>query len=404
MIKATGLVAFGKVSYVGGNSMRTFYRLGCTVSTVALFFTMLMPLSVKAETRTIYSDFDENQNFTTTVTNEDTKQVVTWNSTEGYDEITNPVSQRGVAAAIRSELKVKTVAVKSYFATEEFFTTADVEKLTNFKSKSSKLKVKVLVSDEYTDQSLRSDYDYSIQKDGKTTYYYRNVMGTVVSRDNEKYLPSNRSAGKYTVRFYAKKKGTYKVSYDAILKNGTTVNKTFKVIAREDGSPVKSVTYAGKQIFHSDDSEEKEEELWLKGMKCATKRKSGPIKVVMNKGFSLKAIEIGTPSIVLSDSEYDENYKFYKYTRNPEISPEQYDYDRGLEPDYKWKKVKNGKKIKLGKVNEGLLKCIDYKQGQDRFLYKNKYPYTTTAVRITYFDKKDKTTHRLPLIYIYKAQ
>ena len=37
------------------------------------------------------------------------------------------------------------------------------------------------------------------------------------------------------------------------------------------------------------------------------------------------------------------NYKFYKYTRNPEISPEQYDYERGLEPDYKWKKVKNGK-------------------------------------------------------------
>lgn len=59
-------------------------------------------------------------------------------------------------------------------------------------------------------------------------------------------------------------------------------------------------------------------------------------------------------------------------------------------PTYSWKKVKNGKRIKLSKVDESKIGIVT---GPGISLY-SKDVETKTVIRVTVYDKKNKTTKR----------
>ncbi len=381
--------------------MRNIAKIGASALAMALSITMIAPISANAEVIATW-EYDENgkeKNYT--FTNEDTK--VSYSEKDGYKiiqeseewEYIDLTESYGTWEDIfKSELKVKTISTKSYNETETFTTSLDVARFENFKSNKNGLKVKVISRQEYNDPTPAAEKVYMCNftdKDGNA--YYRNVNGEIVKvekKDLDTKLPKGTDIATYVVRFYAKKAGTYKVSYDAKLKDGTTVKKTFKVIAKEDGSAIKSVTFGGQllDVTVGTDSFDKSDRVWTKGYGInTTSKKSGKIRVTMNKDFKLKKIEVGTPVMITKDE------KGY-LTRCPEYSTST--IHDGV---YTWKKVKNGKKIKLSKVDTSR-HSIDKKTES----IQEKQTSTVTLIRITYYDKKNKTTERayIPISKVQK--
>ena len=352
--------------------MKGLKQLGAMALAAALTITLAAPISANAEVITNFERDAEGHIIRYTFTNEDTGKT-----SEYYEDV-------------ESETKARTIATNDYGAIEEFKTTCDVAKFTDFKSNKKALKVKVISKDEATDPDKNPCYDTWVgDKVG-----YRDVNGQwiVTDRDN---APKGQDSGTYRVRLYAKKPGTYKVKYNAVLKNGTTVKKTLKVIAKEDGAAIKSVTFAGKVLDESVDADNPSaNRVWAKhwGYNTTTAKK-GAIRVTMNKDFKLKKIEVGTPIYKeVAGKEYD--YYTKKYVpANYSSSLETIWWDIDGEGDTEaltvsWKKVKNGKKIKMNKDDSY---AHEYEKNHT---YVDKETSTLTYVRVTYYDKKDKTTHR----------
>lgn len=371
--------------------MSKFSKLGAAALALALSLTMVAPITANAQIIEEYERDAKGKVTNTTYRDEDTKKSLS--TKDGYYGI-DP------AAALSKDPKYFYICTNSYDEYMDFATTEDVARFENFKGKKG-LKVKVIKKREYTDPNPTDviDADY-YDKDGNG--YYKNVKGEIVKID-PKTAPKGESYGKYTVRFFAKKAGTYKVKYTAVLKDGTTVEKSIKVIARDDGTAIKSVTYAGKVIAESEDLDKpSDNRLWTKGYGYnVTNSKKGTIRVTMNKDFKLKKIEIGTPNIEKKTDDGRESSNYAKPNSsldtpgntafNIRYDEETDAYIESSGVTCKWKKVKNGKKIKLAKVDDSAVaKTINTKTTK----FESKDTSTTTYVRITYYDKKNKKTKR----------
>ncbi|WP_026493425.1 hypothetical protein [Butyrivibrio sp. XPD2002] len=356
--------------------MRKFSKLCAAALAMALSITMVAPISANAQ---VYWEKDANGNYT--VKNEDTDKSVKMEDVEDGDK-------DAVAFAIKSRAKSVTISTNSYNEVVYFITTSDVAKYKNFKSsKKSAMKVKVIDQIEVDNNLTKGkerDFDYQT-KDKK--YHYRNVKNDLVETANYNDLPDGKGGGYYGVRLYAKKPGTYKVKFEAELKNGGTEKLSLKVIAKDNGEAIKDITFAGKSLTNAIDEDAeayalKNNRLWEKGFGAnTTLAKKGTIRVTMNENFKLKKIEYGV---------YE--------TKDVNGQKERVNRDSSLDPSYKikWKKVKNGKKIKLSKVD------FD-KNSFDKDGIKVKTSgntETTTFVRITYKDTKAKVTRRV----IYSIQ
>lgn len=361
--------------------MKQFFKIGAAAMALALSVTMVTPLTANAEVIDTWEK-DADGHEIHTFKNEDTGDSL---SQKDYDIVWGQAKD-----VLGSELKKLTITVGSFNEIQEFDTTRDVERFTNFRCSNKDLKVKVIQKLEIRnlgEEQCIADYK---SKDGKT-WYYKDVNGKIVSVDEAKAatdMPKGNNAADYNVRFYTKKKGTYTVKYDAILKNGGKVTKSFKVIAKEDGNPFKSVTYAGMNVFdNSSNAKDAGNRLWEKGFGYGvTRKKSGALKVVMNPDFKLKKIEIGEPSIE------------YKKVRDESIQEMIVDYtetnsslNKYEEKIISWKKIKNGKVIKLKKIDDGFAGLGEYLKGWE---FGKKSPTTTTYVRVTYRDKKNGETKR----------
>lgn len=145
------------------------------------------------------------------------------------------------------------------------------------------------------------------------------------------YSYSDHPYGYAQIGVYAKKKGTYTVSFDVCDAKGKKLSShKVKVTARVTTggsyvSPFKKVTFAGKQNIFSE----------------PTSKKSGKFKVEMNKGYKLTSIKMryydkqgkrvektikNNANVTLGqyayvdeyqyDSEYDSNYWYYNYNSN----------------------------------------------------------------------------------------
>lgn len=147
------------------------------------------------------------------------------------------------------------------------------------------------------------------------------------------------------ISYFAKKKGTYKVSFDVIKADGTkkcTKTITVKAVSNTSTtSPVKSIKYAGKDLYTY--------------MPYSTKT-SGKLKVSLKKNYKLVSIEIG------------------KYNKKGNLV---------------YTKVKNNQKIKLA-TKEVKRYDSKYSDGSTSYTYDCLLPYT--EIRITYKDKKTGET------------
>lgn len=384
--------------------MRNFSKIGATALAMALSVTLVAPISASAEIIETYEYDASGNKVATTYTNEDTGesrstkdiQEVSWDYDEDTEDdvrkITNPSYSYGLSSTLARQRSSIVISTNSYNESIGLYTTRDVAKFTNFKSNKKALKVKVLDKHEEIDTNAADEkghaYDYSSysEKDEKYTYYYRNVNDQVIAVTDYKDLPLGYDSASYSIRLYTKKAGKYKFSYDAVLKNGTTVTKTINVIAQEDGNAIKKVTFGGNVIDISTSDNSSISEPWTKGYgRGYTTAKSGKIKVEMNKNFKLKKIEVGTP-VIEQDTDVKDAVS-YRYKKNVASSLEKDDYD---DATISWKTVKNGKKIKLSNVDEDSVRNYTGKARISTYTS----TATTTYVRVTYFDKKNKTTHR----------
>lgn len=351
--------------------MRKISKLGASAMAFALSCALLSPVTVNAaiydgnvDKTYSYEGTDEYEVYT----NRDTKQSL---SSKDYDSLD--------ADDLSSVRKTQYISTNCYYSIS-LKTTIDANKITNFKSNKKALKVKVSRIDETTLDKATAAYDYE-SKDGK--YYYRDVDGNVQSVDSYDKLPKRTSYGTYNVRLFTKTPGTYKLSYDVALTNGTTVKKTLKVVAKADGSAIKTITYAGQNVYLSANEALTKKYSYesVKGQQYDTTKKSGRLKVTMNDGFKLKKIEVGTPHLTT------------KTEKNGTTSVvRDYDVNKTEGSYYTWKTVKNGKKIKLSSVDESTLTDGTHKYTQKTNIRESKGLVATTVIRVTYFDKKNKTT------------
>ena len=166
-----------------------------------------------------------------------------------------------------------------------------------------------------------------------------------------------------TITYHAKKKGTYTLT--VTIKNAKkkiTCKKKIKVYAEEYATPVKTLKYAGK----------------LCGVQSNLfTKKSGKLKVVMNKGFKLQKIEVG---------KYVEGaYKEYS-------------------PKATYVKVKNNKQISLAESTKYRADVYSYLGGY--YSYETgaycDYLYPVTLVKITYKDTKLGITESVEYELYYK--
>lgn len=357
--------------------MSKFLKLGATALAMALSITLVAPITANAEVTWTKDDKEAK-----TWTNENTKKSLAEKDYLGLDDDT-------AKFVLASKLKAVTIDTNSYNElVEDLKTTADVARFESFKSNNKALKVKVLCKDEYKDPNKAEDKqpDFDYLSADTNTYYYRNVKDEIISTTDEKTLPKGGDEGKYTLRLYTKKAGTYKVKYKAILKDGTTVKKSFKVIAKEDKAAVKCITFGGKYVYKSDDAKLNGDDLKEKGFGTYyTMAKSGKIRVTMNPDFKLKKIEVGTPRTTVDKDG---------------VKSHDYDDSSSLTGLYNWKKIKNGKKIKLCKEDTAM---YNKKAEENQTLSLKNTSADDTVIRITYYDKKNKTTEREILVTINRV-
>lgn len=194
----------------------------------------------------------------------------------------------------------------------------DSERISNIKSGSKYLLAKK-TCESYASR-LTSDWDYEQQK--------------YTSKQEKSY-------GSASISFFAKKKGTYNVTFDVLKADGTVkCTKSIKVYVDRtvsSSSPIKSITYAGKGIYE---------------YYPYTTKTSGKLKVKLKSGYSLTSIQVKT---------------------------------KDTKGNYVTKKVKNGKKITLAKSGK-------YTE-EDFYSTRTHNPlFPETEIIVTVKNKKTKET------------
>ena len=88
---------------------------------------------------------------------------------------------------------------------------------------------------------------------------------------------SSEERGNATISVYTKKEGSYKLSFDLYLNGKKKSSHTITIYSKSD-SPIKKITFNGKP--------------WYEAKTSYTNAKSGTVKVVLNKGYKLKKLEV----------------------------------------------------------------------------------------------------------------
>ncbi len=215
-------------------------------------------------------------------------------------------------------------------------------------------KVRIYVDSVDTDaiQVLYAKEKYQIKNlktNSKKLIAKQSYQSYEISNDGE----SDNSA---EISLYAKKQGSYKVTFDICDEKGNVVEKkvTVQVFAKND-SPFKKVTYNGKS-----------------SIEYYTTKSSVKFKVAMNKGYKLKKIEYSVNNI--SKDEWEDGYNCYT--------------------DTTWKTIKNGGKVTLNKYGYIYASRYSYGTPGDGYYYLNDHwsdeMVADTMIRVTYIDKYTK--------------
>ncbi len=211
---------------------------------------------------------------------------------------------------------------------------------------------------------------------------------------NSKQTEVSTSETSVKVYGYAKKAGTYTVKYDIKDINGVKLlpTQTVTVVAKDDISPFKKITYAGKSIWDNEGSRFSDvtEAVY-------TNKKKGKLVVKAASGYKIKKIEVGTLNAVTSTTESHTTYDTVTTThKNTSIvyddngnTYSMYDeYGKATTGTVTYKKVKSGKKVSIG-TTPYTEESVD---SDDGLTSTSSQIYAPTAIRVTYFDKTTKKT------------
>ena len=371
--------------------MRKVSKMGMTALALALSVTMIAPINAHAE---IMKNYDSATD-TYTYVNEDTNEVVTYKKGEGEMRSESLLSEKS---------KVFYIPAGQYYEIPSISTTPDVQKFTDFKSGNKNLKLRMYDRIEQTNCG-EPDYAYTKKENGVTRYYYRDTNGNWQAKDKKELEAIYKGKGSYTLQFYAKKPGKYKVTFNARNAEGAVVaNKTIKIIAKEDTRPIKSITYGGKNVLTDTDGDGRADYTNYYAQRGGyTKKKKGKLVVKANKGFKIKKLEVSP--VVISTKNYDEDGwtgTQNSYNAEMDLNGNGSTKDRvnGVCEQCvsrTWKTIKNNKVLKLYKVND---------EETDNYNLVNKKDNTKTMVRdshgvihptylrVTYYDTKNHKTLR----------
>lgn len=118
------------------------------------------------------------------------------------------------------------------------------------------------------------------------------------------------SSDECEIEYYAKKAGSYKITFTIKPKKGKSINKTVKVTA-DKIYPIKKVTFGGKNVPMY---------TFWNNWTLYTTAKSGKLSISMNKGYKIEQITVGTYKKHKSGSSSYTSIVYKKVKNNSKIS------------------------------------------------------------------------------------
>ncbi len=285
--------------------------------------------------------------------------------------------------------------------------------ISNLKSSKKKVAaVKIQSSNSSKSTGSETNRYYYDTNDNKVYFYYDSASGKYVETTSETY---NSSSGSVAIRIQGKKAGKTKVTFNILDNNGTVVDKASINVVVKDVQPMKSLTFAGKDLLGTSTIGDAETKRLGSGKNSnlgyddnTTTKKSGKLKVKMNKNFKLVALYYGVLTDATDTSTSTYSTSTYKYSSNnagySDVETVKADLNgdgdtldtvNGIEEDnvtVKYTKIKNNKKIKLGKVGSYYVSSSNYTYGTSSSSYSSSQLVTSapTYVKVVYYDKVSK--------------
>jgi hypothetical protein len=246
---------------------------------------------------------------------------------------------------------------------------------------------KVVQARAFNTETNKTSSNYVLSKDLKGYYYTIN---------NEKFYVNegtvvNESTADVTLRVYGKKAGKAVVSFDIVDVNGKTTGSAKITVISGKTKPIASITFAGKSLDQGDvigtsNNKYIYNKQDVNAISSYTTAKSGKLKVTPSDGYKLVRIQMGTLDKFTYDTSqdpthstiYDSSYDGggTKHTNKTviETTSESHPVDLNNDGDYddvidgvsersvtfKYKTVKNNKKITLSKVTSYSKKTYQY--------------------------------------------
>lgn len=258
-----------------------------------------------------------------------------------------------------------------------------------------------------------SGYKISVKSSSSNLKLFKrtSTYNSYKTESNSKYVDKSDCESYVNVYGYAKKAGTYKVTYTVKDINGSVVTptQTLTVVAKDDVSPFKKITYAGKSLWDNEGSRF----YGLTDTTVYTTKAKGKLVVKPASGYKIKKIEIGSYNVLAdeTDTETEEGYRTetttttsnkstsIKYT-NKYGNTSEYDkydeYGNKITGEMTFKKVKSGKKISLGTVKKTYTETSKSVYTESTYTSTSVYDSSdllpATTVRVTYYDKTTKKT------------
>ena len=363
--------------------MSKFSRLGASALALALSIALVSPVTVSAMT-----DVNKNSGDTYTKTSKETGKTTTWSKgdDEYDDELISGASDFEETYYNHKKERVQ-VGEYTFITVPLSYGQVSVSKV-KIKSGKDIVAVKVAGYEKYI--NFRCD---EVNEAG-TRYIVDPATGERIKKiadatDAEKY----KDYGIVKFRIYGKKIGDAVIQYQVNDAKGNKVaTRKMKISVGDTG--VKSVKFAGKEIYAD----------VLVNRKANTyfSKKSGKLKVTMNKGYALKSI------YVITDPGYEDVTEGnYKHRRPKTVrldlngDGDCLDTIDGIEEKEDnnkiYTKVKNGKKIKLGsqpsksaylkETSTNELDGKEYQSSAESLLVNG---LSTTKILIIYQDKLTK--------------
>jgi len=240
-------------------------------------------------------------------------------------------------------------------------------------------------------------YKVSVKSSSSNLKLFKSTETSTTSETNSNSKQVTKSGGTtVSVSGYAKKAGTYKVTYTVKDINGTVVvpTQTLTVVAKDDVSPFKKITYAGQSLWTNEDSRFALSD----DTNVYTTKKKGKLIVKPASGYKIKKIEVGTYNAVATETSDStttttnkNSGKAYTNSSGTTSYVTSYnEYGQAVTGITTYKTVKSGKKITLGTVP------YTYTRVTNNTSYTSTYEGTAllpaTTVRVTYYDKTTKKT------------